>query len=155
MQIPQTWIYSFSDHILVRCPRCAGCAHLRETNDRDGYRLVCPACALFRDWSLKQDGWSPSPNSGPMLGRLGLEVWLQRPCCGQTLWVFNEDHLHYLEQVVAPKLRQRQRHESVGWFNRSLDSRLPRWMLEGRHREAVLASLQALRGMLPQPSGSA
>lgn len=89
-----------------------------------------------------------------MLDRLGLEVWLQRPCCGRTLWAFNEEHVSYLGQVVAPKLRERRPDESFGWSNSTLDSRLPRWMLKGSNRDEVLKGLQALRAMLPQAARS-
>lgn len=70
------------------------------------------------------------------------------PCCGETLWAYNEAHVAFLEQYVAATLRERRSHR-WGWGrNSSLESRLPRWIQAAKNRAAVLKKLALLRGLV-------
>jgi hypothetical protein len=83
----------------------------------------------------------------------GLPLWLQVPCCGETLWAYNAAHLDFLAEHVGATLRERTRHPEHGWHNRSLASRLPTWMKAARHRDEVLKGLERLRAKLPATAG--
>jgi hypothetical protein len=76
-----------------------------------------------------------------------LPLWLTTMCRGHTLWAFKEEHIATLEGYIAAEHRQRQP-DQWGWSNRSMLSRLPRWMIEAQAREDVLAGLGRLRAML-------
>jgi Arc/MetJ family transcription regulator len=62
------------------------------------------------------------------------------------LWAYNERHLAFLEQYVGATLRE----TTLEAGNRSLASRLPRWIKSGQHREEVLAGLRRLRALLEE-----
>jgi hypothetical protein len=137
------------DEVLVVCPRCAGCATVRPRDPArrhpvSPHRLVCGRCALVKDWE-------PGPrtyggNYGPSLDpHFSQPLWLQAPCCGQTLWAYNLAHLNYIGAYVAADLRQRRRHPAHGWSNSSLASRLPRWMVLRKHRDEVLRAVAKLK----------
>lgn len=157
----QTELCQFTDHVLVRCPRCAACAHLRwlsaHTERRKnrtvrlaGHRLTCGACGHTTDW-LREFSWQVPPviGVGPVLHGFGLEVWLQAPCCGEVLWAYNEPHLRFLETYVGAELRERWPDTNEGWQDiGGLGRRLPRWMLLAKNREAVLRGLTGLREQL-------
>jgi hypothetical protein len=152
MKFGPTYLRHFEGDILVRCPRCAACAHLikvpEDTGRRTGYRLVCAGCTDDRDWLLERDRAIPWPAMGPHLSGFGLDLWLQVPCCGETLWAFNEPHIDFLERFIAAKVRERDAVAWKGYRNSTLQSSLPRWMQIAKNRKAVSKALEVLRGKL-------
>ena len=150
MQFKPTYLWHFSDSILVRCPRCAACAYLRRLPRDEGdsvhFRLVCPDCAHANDWLHQRNAWVPGPNPGPELPDFDLVLWLQWPCCGEILWAYNAEHISFLERFIGADLRERRFDASCS--NQSLASRLPRWVLSGKKRDEVMRSLAALRRLV-------
>lgn len=157
MTFPAAHLSDFAGDILVACSRCSGRAHILQVSGAHarhvGYRLVCPACGLSRDWRLSSSAGHgiPSPGSGPDLAGFGVSLWLQTPCCGEVLWAYNLPHLLFLESYIAASLRGRVRDPQWGWSNQSLQSRLPQWMLDSHHRDDVLAGLSKLRSAAELP----
>lgn len=146
----------FHGDILVRCPRCDACAHLlalqRPDGIHNGHRVVCRSCAYFQEWNLEVDHCIPLPSGGERLAGFGLDLWLVTPCCGATLWAYNREHLQFLQDYIAARLRPHAKHPEYGWSNSSIQSRLPRWMLARANREAVLHGIDKLRHALDQVS---
>jgi hypothetical protein len=68
-------------------------------------------------------------------------LWYQDDFEGETLWAYNLEHLHFLQQHLAAGLRERHK---VANANASLGSRLPKWMLAKRNREALLKKMDAM-----------
>lgn len=141
-----------SDEFLVRCPTCFGWAVVRpQPNPPEPIagrrvRLTCGHCGSSRERS--QD-WQCI--NGAIDPYFQLPLWLQRPCCGHVLWAYNRSHLDFLAAYVAAKLRG-------GWGltpspaaprNRTLASRLPRWLQSAHHREDILHGIGELRRLLP------
>jgi hypothetical protein len=157
-------IAGFASEFLVRCPRCGARALVRgapptaaRPASRAAPRLTCPACGYAQDWRPPAR-WVPiitgpqavrSPPADAIIVGGAFDwyfhqpLWLQTPCVGHTLWAYNAQHLEFLEQYVAAELRERRPN-----VNRSLASRLPRWMLEAKHRSDVLSGLRRLRALL-------
>jgi hypothetical protein len=147
-------IYGFTDLFLVHCPQCAGCARVVPLDASKTWwsaprRLVCARCGYTKD----HDGRSA------VIGAdtdwyFGLPLWLQTPCCGETLWAYNTEHLDFLEQYVAATLRERTRRDGTPLReprtarNGSIASRLPAWIKSAKNREAVLKGIGKLRQML-------
>jgi hypothetical protein len=136
-------IYDFGATFLVVCPRCHRCASVvplpgTEPKLFSPRRLTCARCGYSKDWH------------GDMLS-IGRPVdwyfrqplWLQTPCCGQTLWAYNEDHLNFLEEYVRADVRERLPNR-----NASLASRLPGWMKDARNRAEVLRGIERLKQKL-------
>jgi hypothetical protein len=141
-----TFLGELSDPVLVRCPQCAAGTTLRRLDvpGRSGYAVACGRCGYSKDWLLERDRSYPVPSGGPQLAGFGLDLLLQTPCCGETLWVYNEAHLDHLREFVGATQRKRRRNSDTGWANGSLESRLPGWIKAARNREAVLAALESL-----------
>ncbi len=152
MSAGQTFLGQFADDILVRCPSCSGCGHLLRllapAGRVVGFRFVCPACAACWDWLLARDRVIPSPAAGPELSGFGLSLWLQVPCCGDVLWAYNGRHVGFLERYVGARVRSQRSVPRTFLGNGTLESRLPRWMLSAKNREAVLRGLRSLRELL-------
>ncbi len=136
-------IYSFGTAFLVVCPRCQHRASVipmpgTEPKLVSPRRLVCAKCGYSKDWndhSIRV--------GGPVDWYFYQPVWLQTPCCGETLWAYNEDHLDFLEDYIKTSLRER-----VPSLNNTLVSRLPGWMKDAKHRDGVLRGIERLRQKL-------
>ncbi len=136
------------DPVLVVCPKCGSRAAvtLKEatvtvTCGRCGYaNATDPANSRRFDWH----GVSPTD------GYFGLPLWLQVPCCGESLWAFNRAHIELLASFVGAELRQRQpaSGEHGGWRNSSIESRLPRWIKSRKNRDEILKAISFLRARL-------
>jgi hypothetical protein len=68
-------------------------------------------------------------------------LWLSMKCCGETLWAYNYEHLNFLKHHVEAKLRERTLDEIK---NKSLGSRLPKWMTSKRNRSVVVNAIEQL-----------
>jgi hypothetical protein len=142
------FLSEFMDDLLVVCPRCQKHAHLHSSPspgmaaDSRSHRLTCSHCGLTKD----QISIHPH-DVGPEIRGLGIQLWLVHACCGELLWAMNERHLEFLIDWIGRSQRPRQRDEH-GYVNRSLESRLPQWMLEARHRQEVLACCESLKKRL-------
>lgn len=165
---PLKTIESFGDHFLVVCPGCGQCAHVSGggAGGRDGVRFVCPACGRSEHWrgnrgSVHQGGGKRTKSNtgvlrmgGPVDWYFHYPVWLTVPCCGETLWAYNEAHLDYLQSFVSAALRERaplpgSTPARPRPRNSSLASRLPAWLTAAKNRARVLAAIAKLRRLLP------
>jgi hypothetical protein len=140
----------FLDPVLVVCPRCARCARVtrREPAGVGPFaprRLTCRHCAYSDEWAASRikRGWQEARDDF-----FARPLWLQTPCCGETLWAYNDSHLAFLEGYLSARLRERTRSEATGWTNRSIVSRLPRWISASTHRDEVMRGLARLRSRL-------
>jgi hypothetical protein len=140
MHAKPTFLHRFSGDILVCCPHCKARAHLLAVvhRTRGGYRLVCSACALERDWVLSRDRVIPCPGKGPRLTGFDVDLWLSVDCCGECLWAYNLEHLDFLAGHIGSKLRLKARDPKYGWSNQDLRGCLPQWMLSRHNRNDVL-----------------
>lgn len=151
MQIERFTIWQFFDDVLVKCSRCAECAHLlREAADRRGVaRLVCGRCGLTREFRLLG---MPQFRAQFTVEKQVIDLWLQTRCCGETLWCLNLDHLDFLEELVNAQLRERRPDPVLGHSNRAIESRLPKWILAAKNRDQVAVGLRRLRSLAPTAS---
>jgi len=141
-----TTIYAFGDVFLVRCPRCQRRASVVRAAPVKSHAIFGPRrCACMHCGYIEDRTGGSAVIGGPCDWFFGLPLWLQTPCCGHTLWAHNEDHLAFLECFVAATVRERM--PGLIW-NRSLASRLPRWMQASANRAEVLRSLERLRALL-------
>ena len=149
-------ISSFADEFLVRCPRCGQCAFILPLRKADGSpninrrRLTCTHCTYVNEWHgpagiIKYRATPDYDLSGILIGApvdwfFQQPLWLQTPCCGETLWAYNHRHLAYLEDYVQAGLRDE---GSPG--RRGLASKLPHWMKSAKNRDEVLRCLSRLK----------
>jgi hypothetical protein len=135
------WI-DFSARCVVACPDCGGQAVV----ERQGEwvrRFLCPHCVRRRE--MKVSSYSTIPTGcDPWFG---YTLWLQTPCCGDTLWAFNLEHLTLIEDYVRADLRQGipLAESPASIRNSTMASRLPKWLIRASHRDDVLRCIAKLR----------
>jgi hypothetical protein len=142
-------IDDFMREIAVVCPKCESQAQIFVVNNADaGFftarRLVCPRCAFTREWNAKT--FRRITRTSPLTeGFFGARLWLQTACGNETLWAYNITHLTFIENYVCAKQRKRARREDGSWHNRSLSSRLPKWIGAAGNRETILKAIEKLK----------
>ena len=136
----------------ARCPICGFKwlkreLHLRRLNNRasQSVSIACPSCEQATKVRVQ---WTMERFGSPVDPVAGLPLWLKVPCCGQTLWAYNGEHLSRLRAYVSASLRERTANKHWSMFNR-----LPQWMTVGKNREAVLSSINRLEKKLALVKG--
>lgn len=151
----ETYLLDFMEEIFIVCPTCSAKAIVKAkgvniTNlDRSAVRIVCIGCGF----SKSLDEVAPNARRKRMsimtftIGN-GIDpyfsqpLWLVKKFGEHMLWVYNYRHLDFLEHHIQAKLRERNLNKKA---NRSLGSRLPKWMTSKKNRESVLETLKQLR----------
>ncbi|MFG2343930.1 hypothetical protein [Streptomyces phaeochromogenes] len=147
--------YHFIDHVLVRCPKCAGIAHVAPVTPvaEDAVpsvftrrRLVCRACGRSRDAAgggfclFRGRGEAADPY-------FGLPLWLQTEMRHGWLWAYNPEHLELIRKFVQAPLRER-----APWDAQvkkmTLVARLPTWIKSAKNRDEVLRAIDRIRSSL-------
>lgn len=144
-----TWesLSSFQDVVFVVCPKCGACASQIRTKELDANRtayvrnLTCGACGLARKGGalILPGAYSAKPTE--------LDLWLQTPCCGETLWAFNLRHVETIESYVQARLRE-QHKINDHWSNTTFVNRLPQWMKAAKNRDEILKAIARLKAKL-------
>ena len=124
--------------------RCGACGDLLETpsdhaasaSKQQSVAVFCPTCREKNHVRIKWKGIRLGVPHDPYFG---IDLALQTGCCGETLWAYNEAHLDFLKHYVGAGLRERDGNE-----NRSLASRLPKWMKKAGNREAIAKAIARL-----------
>ncbi|TCP55186.1 hypothetical protein EV191_102398 [Tamaricihabitans halophyticus] len=153
---PLVRLWRYADRILVRCPKCAGCASVLPeptTTARPGpsnphRRLSCLGCGHTAGWTAPRHDnyWIVPELNGPDDPYFGLPLWLRAECCGgNVLWAYNAEHLALLESYLAARLRERGAYRG----SMSLVERLPAWLKSAKHRTEALRTIRRLRTTLP------
>lgn len=68
-------------------------------------------------------------------------LWYATSFDENLLWAFNMEHLRFLKEFISAKLRER---DISSMKNRSLGSRLPKWMTSKNNRSRILKLIEKL-----------
>ncbi len=155
----QKQVYDFIKDIYVICPSCDGQAIIKTPEFSTGkkneqeIKLICTKCGHNKHLAEKPDLILHSSSSKIITGKyeiiggaidpyFHLPLWLTMNCCNNLLWAYNYEHLDFLMIHVQAKLRERNIQEMS---NKSLGSRLPKWMTSKKNREAILKGFTHLK----------
>jgi hypothetical protein len=147
--------YHFIDRVLVRCPKCAGIAHVvpaapaTDGSDPSVFarrRLVCRACGLTREAAGR--GFALFRGRGEATDPyFGLPLWLQAETRHGWLWAYNPEHLELLRRFVRAPLRERGPWDPHG-KRMTVVARLPAWIKSAKNRGEVLRAIDRIRSTL-------
>jgi hypothetical protein len=151
-------LYEFIKNILVYCPKCNHKAIVK-TNDfsflnrKDNeIKLICSNCGFNKFLEETPESVLYSSKSESITGRQMIiggpfdpffqqPLWLTDSVGDNLLWAYNIDHLNFLKQHVEAKLRERNNYE---YQNKSLGSRLPKWMTSKKSRDEIIHKIEKL-----------
>lgn len=145
--------------ILVVCPKCNHKATIKTGKfssmvySEGQIKLVCGSCGYNKKFSETSPSLSSTTTDiNSATGRgiavgiakdpfFHLDLWLSKSCSDHVLWAYNKFHLSIIQAHISAPLRNRNLNFSN---NRSLGSRLPKWMTSRKNREAVMKALKDL-----------
>lgn len=145
----QWTVHDFATEFLVRCPRCDSGARVFRPETDGPWRALCVAGGYVRDKESRCTCWNSPPGKGPVRDpSFGLPLLLQVDCCGgKLLWAYHLDHLAFLEEFVAARLRERSDAVRAGdrYRHMSMIAKLPAWLTARKNRDEILARIARLR----------
>lgn len=121
---------------LLECPECGGWIKLK----KDSLVILCNRCGHIKD-IRKTTGVIAWGRYGGTV--YGYKLWLRVPVCSHELWVFNKEHLDYLESYINTVNRYR-----IPNINQSVGSRIPGWIKSHKNRIQLKKALNRLRNKL-------
>ncbi|MBN8683165.1 MAG: hypothetical protein J0L99_10930 [Chitinophagales bacterium] len=145
--------------ILVSCPACSKKAVVKPGNfefgnlEESDIKVICSHCGYNKKLSDQAAADVHTPHKKADTTRqivLGdaidpffhLPLWLQTDFEKYTFWAYNVEHLDFLQDHIGAKLRER---NGQAIYNRSLGSRLPKWMTSKQNRAVLLKKIEALK----------
>ena len=152
----QTYIYDFIKDILEVCPQCSKSAIVKS----DGFsfrdydkeiKVICTSCGFNKKLTEKPTSvlYSASNDKtiesrhliigAPIDPFFHLPLWIKENVNGNFLWAYNFEHLEVIRNFVDSKLRER---NGDDFSNKSLGSRLPKWLISKNNRETVLKTIE-------------
>jgi len=156
----QTFVYGFIKFdIMVVCPSCSKLAIVKTNQytflnkDESEIKTICTNCGFNRRLSEKPKSILSASKNNIITGRyiviggavdpfFHLPLWFKTSFDSNELWAYNKEHIEFLKQHIEAKLRERNGQEPA---NKSLGSRLPKWMNAKRNREPLLKILTELQ----------
>ncbi len=148
------YIDEFINEIDIVCPKCMEKAIVTSNKDnRTKTKLICGHCGLAKPWKGQPGVFAYGSYKVPPLGILigqpvdcyfKQDLWYQKTFKSHVLFAYNLNHLHFLEEYVSDKQRNRQQKDG-SWSNSSLQSRLPKWMLHSKNRKELLRLINELK----------
>lgn len=118
----------FYNYRIVTCPKCT------KPVDFSNLKVTCTHCGYHKEFKRMDSSSKLVPIT------VEIEDFLKTPCCGNTLWAINLEHLDFLERYVESDLRER-----IPNINKSLASRLPQWIKNKKNRNEILKGITRLR----------
>lgn len=148
----------FLQEILVVCPNCKKQALVKSSGKINGpgeagVKIICAACGynkFLREVPREVLKFTSGKDIEVRTYWMNTSVdpffknplWLQKELKEGLLWAYNYEHLEYLENVIGAKHRER---DLENIKNRSIGSRLPKWMLSAKNRNQILSAIKDLR----------
>lgn len=99
--------------------------------------IRCDICKVTKEYEIQ---WYRFRNDKPTDPYFGFELWLQTTIKDNILWLYNIDHLNYLNDYINAKLR-----EDNGRHKYSMIANLPKWIKSSKNRNVIVKKLNKLK----------
>lgn len=149
----------FTKEIAIVCPKCAGKAQVKgpglyQRVEDTLIACICTHCGYNQKYKDKKADVNVTNSKGKTSGYyvklLGGEVdpffhhplWYTAPCLEGSIWAYNVEHLGIIETFVASTNRSR---NGLPYKNKSIASRMPKWISASKNRAAVLKCIRVLK----------
>lgn len=127
----ETLVYDFTKEVYVICPNCG----FNKTPEKESIRHsnMKNSNNLIKNIVVIGGGIDPY---------FYLPLWLSTNVGENLFWAYNYEHLNFIKGFVSAKLRERNIEESMS--NKSLGSRLPKWITSHKNRDIILKTIEKL-----------
>ena len=145
---PVKWFGPVQGIVQRPCAVCgSGISHTTEPTREcaEQIELMCDTCDAVRSYPVT---WYRYQGDEPIDRVFGLQLYLQTSIKGNTLWLYNLEHLEYVRSYVSAKLR-----EDDGRHKYSIVTNLPQWVKSRKNRELIIKKLNELESHLKSTLG--
>ena len=135
----EKWFGYFQGILKMHCGFCGTKIHYTSKPTKNPLlpELVeCKFCKVEKTYPLVWERYKGKETIDPYFG---LELWLQTEVKNNTLWVYNTDHIKYLQDYLQSTLREDDTRHKY-----SMVSNLPKWIKLAKNRNLVLKKLKIL-----------
>ncbi|WP_262148134.1 hypothetical protein [Chryseobacterium foetidum] len=146
-------VYDFTGEVYVICPNCDKKAIVKSEKFYDeNVKVICTYCGFSKTPEKEYSGHSNIKNPNNLFKNIvviggGIDPYFQLPLwlsmyVGENLfWAHNYQHLNFIKAFVSAKLRER---NIENMSNKSLGSRIPRWIASHKNRDLILKAIEKL-----------
>ena len=139
----EEWFGYCQGFLKMHCGFCGSKLHHTTKPTKEPFEktlVKCQRCNTEKSYPLN---WYRYKGNEAIDPYFGLELWLQIAVKDNTLWVYNAEHLKYLQEYVTSELR-----EDDARHKYSLVTNLPKWIKVAKNRDLVLKKLNVLEQKL-------
>ncbi|MCB9201480.1 MAG: hypothetical protein H6604_00315 [Flavobacteriales bacterium] len=144
------YIEEFKNIIVVKCNNCTQKSLIitENTYSLQG-KVICKSCGYNKNIT-ENDSYNLFGNNNLLVefkyninegNNLNFTLWYTGNLDENVFWVYNLEHLKFLKNFLNAKLRERDISEVN---NKSIASRLPKWMTSKKNRNKVLKLIEKL-----------
>lgn len=131
----------FRQKVLAVCPKCGKKAVASADYEKQNVQLFCEHCGYSKRKTTEIDFYGNRTHWVlPANEYFNAELWLKHPFNGNFFFVYNEEHLTYLESYIGALLRE---HKDRTHF--TLLEKLPKFYHDAKNRETLLKIIGKLR----------
>ncbi|CAC9973522.1 hypothetical protein [Flavobacterium panici] len=105
------------------------------------YQVKCPHCSFQEEIKPTIYEVREKPKNDGLIRDdwHDLPLWFQKEIKGKVFWVYNQEHMTYLERYIKAGLRER---NNNGSGNGTMVSRLPKFIKAAKNRDKLLKILK-------------
>lgn len=144
-------LWDFRTHLTIHCPNCDKKTLLSNEAKNVFFngKISCIFCGYCKVLG-EGNSYYISTKDGVTVGYktvmsdpkgIRLLLWYSENFKGNSLWAYNETHLQFLYDFILAKHRTRSQKD---FKNKSLGSRLPKWMTSAANRDEIIKLIKSM-----------
>lgn len=134
------WFGLYVGKILRTCKSCGSNLHFLTKPTKETKQQLLGTCETCKKENEYEITWKKYLKNHPNDPYFGMDLWLQTAIKSNVLWAYNLEHLDFLKEYVASKLREDNFRNKY-----SLITNLPQWIKEAKNRDLIVRKLNKLK----------
>ena len=135
-----TWYGFYIGKILQNCKHCGSNLGFKSKPTKTNVntqKVICNTCTNENEYEIFWEKYFHNKVIDP---HFGMDLWIQTNIKSNILWLYNLEHLAFLQNYVSSKLRDDSQRTKY-----SLITNLPQWIKDAKNRELIVKKLTKLR----------
>ena len=134
------WFGLYIGKIMRTCKSCGSNLKFLTKPTKEIKQHLDVSCETCKNENLYEINWEKHLKNHPNDPYFGMDLWLQTAIKSNILWVYNLEHLDFLKDYVASKLREDNFRNKY-----SLITNLPQWIKDAKNRELIVKKLAKMK----------
>lgn len=134
------WFGLYVGKIVRTCKSCGSNLKFLTKPTKETKQQLHATCETCKNKNEYEITWEKYLKDHPNDPYFGMELWLQTTIKSNILWVYNLEHLDFLKDYVASKLREDNFRNKY-----SLITNLPQWIKDAKNRDLIVKRLTKMK----------